>query len=784
MIRKETSMKGKRILAAFLCFLMLFTSVPVLAEDASGPAAVTEKTAASASAAALEITPSQNIPIGSTVTLKGKAAVTGEPDAVFRYIYYDGTTWREIYRSANPEIQVQWTPDAVGDYLVAYQVQYNGQETNAFQTLHVDQAYLRLNGIDTNPASGGGIEIRPRYETNMQDVSFTYMLYDLSDQIWYTLQDNGGTSCVWTPSKGGDYWIHVVAEDGSGREITSTMGYRVAGADIAGFSIEGGGQQIWSSTVKLTGSVNNPLGQPLTYEYLAYDGRYWKSILKTDTLQSADYRADGPGSYLLCFQIYDGEGTILKQSFLSYIAEEPAITLGSIQTSAEGEKEIHVNISGSTNGSGLEYRWMYYDLDKQAWGLIQDWSASSEAVWNPERFATYWIHVEARTEDGGSSQATIAYQVNPYHVNLTDLQVYTPDYATYYIQQNVESNDPNLQYLYQIYDLQTKQWSNIGTGHNTYWQPKASGTYWIHVVITGSNGKTYEKTIGYLIKGYRISSFGFSSSLQVGYQASLSVSGTDILHEDYTFTYLQWNGSGWDTLYTGSTPKAISWVPWAVGDYEFCCRITNAQGTVVDQVNKHIYPSDFGKNGWYYENGYKFYYINNVKQLDLDGILPKQSSYLAKINRTTCTVTIYAKDGNNGYIIPVKRFACSVGLPGKETPTGTFHTLAKYRWHELIGPSYGQYCTRIVGGVLFHSVAGSNMTSYNLDPNQYNLLGSPASSGCVRLCVRDAKWIYDNCPLGMQVDIYDSPDPGPLGQGPIIRITDPNQNWDPTDPNV
>ena len=76
------------------------------------------------------------------------------------------------------------------------------------------------------------------------------------------------------------------------------------------------------------------------------------------------------------------------------------------------------------------------------------------------------------------------------------------------------------------------------------------------------------------------------------------------------------------------------------------------------------------------------------------------------------------------------------------------------------------------------------MTSYNLDPNAYNMLGSPASHGCVRLCVRDAKWIYDNCALGMQVDIYDSPDPGPLGQGPIVRITNPNQNWDPTDPNV
>ena len=31
------------------------------------------------------------------------------------------------------------------------------------------------------------------------------------------------------------------------------------------------------------------------------------------------------------------------------------------------------------------------------------------------------------------------------------------------------------------------------------------------------------------------------------------------------------------------------------------------------------------------------------------------------------------------------------------------------------------------------------MTSYNLSAAEYNKLGSPASHGCVRLCVRDAK---------------------------------------------
>ena len=100
-----------------------------------------------------------------------------------------------------------------------------------------------------------------------------------------------------------------------------------------------------------------------------------------------------------------------------------------------------------------------------------------------------------------------------------------------------------------------------------------------------------------------------------------------------------------------------------------------------------------------------------------------------------------------------------------------------------MGPSYGQYCTRIVGGILFHSVAGYNYTSYNLPASEYNKLGQPASHGCVRLNVRDAKWIYDNCGLGMTVVIYDSSYPGPLGKPATIKIP-ASQNWDPTDPNV
>lgn len=187
---------------------------------------------------------------------------------------------------------------------------------------------------------------------------------------------------------------------------------------------------------------------------------------------------------------------------------------------------------------------------------------------------------------------------------------------------------------------------------------------------------------------------------------------------------------------------------------------------------------------WEYKDGYKFYYdANGNMSKDVSGVIGKQSSYEIKVNRKTCTVTVYAKDGKNGYIIPVKVFACSVGKSNTPTPSGTFYTPAKYRWHMLMGPSYGQYCTRITGQVLFHSVAGYNKTSYNLNPKDYNMLGQPASHGCVRLNVRDAKWIYDNCPLKTKVTIYDSTNPGPLGKPATTKIPS-NQNWDPTDPNV
>lgn len=189
--------------------------------------------------------------------------------------------------------------------------------------------------------------------------------------------------------------------------------------------------------------------------------------------------------------------------------------------------------------------------------------------------------------------------------------------------------------------------------------------------------------------------------------------------------------------------------------------------------------------GWKYVGKYK-YYFNKKGQLQQDvrkKLSKKQkSSYVIRVNRTASCVTVYAKDGKKGYTIPVVAFVCSAG---KGTPTGTFHIRDKLRWHELIGPCWGQWCEHLTDDILFHSVYyNSKNNNRTLDVSAYNKLGTMASHGCVRLTAGDAKWIYDNCKVGTKVIIYnDKKNPGPFDK-PKAKKLSPSHTWDPTDPTI
>ena len=171
-------------------------------------------------------------------------------------------------------------------------------------------------------------------------------------------------------------------------------------------------------------------------------------------------------------------------------------------------------------------------------------------------------------------------------------------------------------------------------------------------------------------------------------------------------------------------------------------------------------------------------FMIGIVTINSNKVRADEKPYYIKVNKTTNVVTVYKSNGT-----PYKAFVCSTG---NATPLGTFNTSQKLRWHVLNGPTYGQYCTRITGSILFHSVWYYNNKDYDSQSTvQYNKLGTTASHGCVRLTVADAKWIYDNCPMGTKVIIFKGDSSkDPLGKPVALKVsTSSKRGWDPTDPN-
>lgn len=158
--------------------------------------------------------------------------------------------------------------------------------------------------------------------------------------------------------------------------------------------------------------------------------------------------------------------------------------------------------------------------------------------------------------------------------------------------------------------------------------------------------------------------------------------------------------------------------------------------------------------------------------------------YYIKVNNGANVVTVYTQDENGEYTVPVKAMVCSTGTA---TPkSGKYAIKGRWEWLGLFGNVYGHYSTQIVGNILFHSVP--YLEKYNpgsLEYWEYDKLGTSASMGCIRLTVRDARWIFNNVSSGTIVEFYSSSNPGPLGKPSAQKISgnETCRNWDPTDSN-
>ena len=200
--------------------------------------------------------------------------------------------------------------------------------------------------------------------------------------------------------------------------------------------------------------------------------------------------------------------------------------------------------------------------------------------------------------------------------------------------------------------------------------------------------------------------------------------------------------------------------------------------------NKYYFVNSNIVTGWQYVDGYKYYFDERgIVVRDLEPIMGLTGDYKIKLNKEMKTLTVYTKDGANGYIIPYKVFLTTIG---PDTPLGTYNTYVKYRWKFMHDNIYCQYLARFYQGYLMHSlIYFDKPDSYHFDAGSYNYHGKRSSDGCVRLTAGDAAWLYNNCPTGTSITIYeDEWVMGPLDRPAIEWAIPADQNYDPTDPVI
>lgn len=129
--------------------------------------------------------------------------------------------------------------------------------------------------------------------------------------------------------------------------------------------------------------------------------------------------------------------------------------------------------------------------------------------------------------------------------------------------------------------------------------------------------------------------------------------------------------------------------------------------------------------------------------------------------------TVYTRDANGQYTIPVRQMLCSTGTTKNPSDKGDWVLNGrKATWCTFPqwGNTYARYWTRINSSIAFHSVIYTAVNNKSVKVSSYKKLGNRASHGCIRLTVADAKWIYDNVGAGTVVTIRED-----LPEDPELR---------------
>ena len=256
-----------------------------------------------------------------------------------------------------------------------------------------------------------------------------------------------------------------------------------------------------------------------------------------------------------------------------------------------------------------------------------------------------------------------------------------------------------------------------------------SGTFTLWCQVSDSSGLSrIEYSTVYVWQSSTPSVSGDQYTTTWNVSANLGISNTSGFTFEYTWKKGADEGSAtWAGSETGGSSKSI-WVS-SDGYWWMQVKATDPEG--------HSSTASIRVRAL---SGSSLDMYNQIRYLD------SPTDWLIAVDTYSCLTGIYYRtaSGWDEYAM----WYCSPGTYSTPTVTGIFSIDSRGYYFD----SYGVRCyywTQFYGEYLFHST-----TYYAAGGVCDSRLGMNLSHGCVRLAIDNAKWIYENIPVGTTVKVY------------------------------
>lgn len=257
--------------------------------------------------------------------------------------------------------------------------------------------------------------------------------------------------------------------------------------------------------------------------------------------------------------------------------------------------------------------------------------------------------------------------------------------------------------------------------------------------------------------------------------ALVPAEGSPITAKQAGFTFLTLTGETEETSEEISAERVLNFLreelPAYVGDLKYGAERGDIRRLQTRLVGKNYLPG--GIDGQYGANTKAAVrYFQRENKLKETGVADEETQlrlfsedckaaqrpshkYRVEINVSRQKVYVY-EWYYGAYSKLVKTMTCTTGAVDTPTPLGSYRMGGPCgRWYYFKKfDCWAQYASRIVGGILFHSVLYSEKDESTLRRGSVYALGTRGSHGCVRLAVEDAKWLYNNVSAGSTCRVY------------------------------